>query len=119
VSGFKEGRGVLRPSLSSIDRSSAQPPSPSIVTLSVQLTVALIAGGRFVGLLPSSVAQFSTKRAGLKILPVKLPVKRFAAGIITVKGRTVSPLTELFIESAREIARSIGDPTEGHKSRSV
>jgi DNA-binding transcriptional LysR family regulator len=96
-----------------------QPPQPSIVTLSVQLTVSLIAGGRFVGLLPSSVAQFSTKRAGLRILPVKLPVKRFAAGIITVKGRTLSPLAELFIESAREIARSIGDPTEGHKSRSV
>jgi DNA-binding transcriptional LysR family regulator len=96
-----------------------QPPQPSIVTLSVQLTVTLIAGGRFVGLLPSSVAQFSTKRAGLKILAVKLPVKRFAAGIITVKGRTASPLAELFIESAREIARSIGDPTEGHKSRSV
>jgi DNA-binding transcriptional LysR family regulator len=96
-----------------------QPPQPSIVTLSVQLTVALIAGGRFLGLLPSSVAQFSTKRAGLKILPVKLPVKRFAAGIITVKGRTASPLAELFIESAREIARSIGDLTEGHKSRSV
>ena len=96
-----------------------QPPQPSIVTLSVQLTVTLIAGGRFVGLLPSSVAQFSTKRAGLKILPVKLPVKRFAAGIITVKGRTLSPLAELFIESARAIARSIADPTEGHKTGSV
>jgi DNA-binding transcriptional LysR family regulator len=96
-----------------------QPPQPSIVTLSVQLTVSLIAGGRFVGLLPSSVAQFSTKRAGLRILPVKLPVKRFAAGIITVKGRTLSPLADLFIESARAAARSIGDPTEGHKARSL
>ena len=67
----------------------------------------------------SSVAQFSTKRAGLRILPVKLPVKRFAAGIITVKGRTLSPLADLFIESARAAARSIGDPTEGHKARSV
>jgi hypothetical protein len=42
-------------------------------------------------------------------LPVKLPVERFAAGVITVKGRTLSPLAELFIESARAIARSIGD----------
>jgi DNA-binding transcriptional LysR family regulator len=105
--------------LSSIPHRRATTPQRSIVTLSVQLTVSLIAGGRFVGLLPSSVAQFSTKRAGLRILPVKLPVKRFAAGIITVKGRTLSPLADLFIESARAAARSIGDPTEGHKARSV
>ena len=95
-----------------------QPPRPSIVTLSVQLTVILIAGGRFVGLLPSSVAQFNTRRAGLKILPMTLPVERFAAGIITVKGRTLSSLAELFIESAREIARSIGEPVGGRRAAS-
>jgi DNA-binding transcriptional LysR family regulator len=49
-----------------------QPPQPTIVTLSGQLTVTLIAGGGFVGMLPVSVAQFNTKRAGLKILPIKL-----------------------------------------------
>jgi DNA-binding transcriptional LysR family regulator len=84
-----------------------QPPRPNIATLSVQLTVTLIAGGRFVGLLPSSVAQFNSKRAGLKILPVKLPTARFAAGIITVSGRTLSPLAELFIDCAREVAKLI------------
>ena len=35
------------------------------------------------------------------------------------RRRTLSPLAELFIESARAVARSIGDPTEGHKARSV
>jgi DNA-binding transcriptional LysR family regulator len=88
-----------------------QPPQPSIVTLSVQLTVTLIAGGRFVGLLPSSVAQFNARRVGLKIVPVKLPAARFAAGIITVKGLTLSPLAELFIECARDLARSMRYPT--------
>jgi DNA-binding transcriptional LysR family regulator len=87
-----------------------QPPQPGIATLSVQLTVTLIASGRFVGLLPSSVARFNARRAGLKILPVTLPAERFAAGVITVKGRTLSPLAELFIACARETAKSIGGP---------
>jgi DNA-binding transcriptional LysR family regulator len=84
-----------------------QPPQPSIVTLSVQLTVTLVAGGRFLGMLPSSVAQFNAKRVGLKVVPLKLPPTRLAAGIITVKGRTLNPLVELFIACARETGSSI------------
>jgi DNA-binding transcriptional LysR family regulator len=97
--------------------SKLQPPRPSISTLSVQLTVTLIASGRFVGLLPSSVAQFNTRRVGLKILPVKLPAARLAAGIITVKHRTTGPLAELFIRCAREVAKSIS--VEGQKDKST
>ena len=83
------------------------PPQPSIVTLSGQLTVTLIASGRFVGVLPSSVAQFNTRRAGLKILPLKLPAVHVAAGIVTVKNRTLSPPAKLFINCVREVARPI------------
>jgi DNA-binding transcriptional LysR family regulator len=85
-----------------------QPPQPSFVTFSVQLTVTLVASGRFLGMLPSSVAQFNAKRVGLKVVPLKLPATRLAAGIITVKGRTLNPLAELFIACARETASSIG-----------
>jgi DNA-binding transcriptional LysR family regulator len=81
------------------------PPRASIVSLSGQLAAALVATGRFVGLLPSSVAQFSARRMGLKILPVKLPDPRFAVGIITVKNRTLSRLAELFIDCAREVVK--------------
>ena len=93
--------------------SKLQPPSPGIVTLSGQLTVTLVASGRFVGLLPSSVAQFNARRVGLKILPVTLPALRSAVGIITVKNRTLSPLAELFIGCARDIAKGLFDPKEG------
>jgi len=96
-----------------------QPPRPRIVSLSGQLTVTLIAGGRFVGLLPDSVARFNARRVGLKILPVKLPALRFAVGIITVKDRTLTPLAELFIGCARKIAHSITDPTKGRKLKST
>jgi DNA-binding transcriptional LysR family regulator len=84
--------------------SKLQPPRPSIATLSGQLTATLIASGRFVGVLPSSVAHFN-RQAGLQILPVKLPAVHLAAGIITVKNRTLNPSAKLFIDCAREVAR--------------
>jgi DNA-binding transcriptional LysR family regulator len=87
--------------------SNLQPPRPSMVTLSVQLTTTLVATGQFVGLLPSSVARFSATRAGLRILPVKVPAQRTVVGIITVKNRTLSPLAQRFISSARDVAKPL------------
>jgi DNA-binding transcriptional LysR family regulator len=86
--------------------SELKPPQPSISTLAAQLTVTLIASGRFVGLLPSSVAHFN-ERVGLQILPLKLPDVRIAARLVTVKGRTLNPSAKLFIECAREVVRPI------------
>lgn len=63
-----------------------------------------MASGRFVGLLPNSVANFSADRELLKKLPIKLPGQYFSTSIITVKNRTLSPLAELFIACAREVA---------------
>jgi DNA-binding transcriptional LysR family regulator len=92
------------------------PPVPSIVTLSVQLTTTLVATGKFVGILPSSVARFSTRRVGLKVLSVKVPGLRASVSIITVKRRTISPLAELFIGSARAVAKSISAPAMRRKA---
>lgn len=86
-----------------------EPPVPGMTTLSVQLTTALVASGRFVGLLPSSVADFSAQRAMLKRLPVLLPGTHATTNIIMVKNRTLSPLAELFIACAREVARPLAN----------
>jgi DNA-binding transcriptional LysR family regulator len=93
-----------------------KPPQPSIATLSVRLTVTLIASGRFVGMLPTSVAQFNAKRR-LKISPIELPASWLAAGVITVKNRTHSPLGTLFVDYARNGAKSILGPTIDHRPR--
>lgn len=87
-----------------------QPPRASVATLSVQLTTSLIATGKFVGILPNSVARFGARRVGLKILPVKIPVTRYPIAIITVKNRTPGPLATLFMEQARVVARSLSLP---------
>jgi DNA-binding transcriptional LysR family regulator len=82
-------------------------PRPAVATLSVQLTTTLIATGKFVGILPNSVAQFSSRRTGLKILPIKIPVTQYAIAILTLKNRTPGPLAKLFIEHARGVAKSV------------
>ena len=82
-----------------------QPPRPSITTLSAQLTITLIATGRFVGLLSRAVVRSSGAQVGLTILPVKTPAHRIAVDIITMKNRTLSPIAKLFIDCAREVAK--------------
>lgn len=89
--------------------SGLKPPRVRIATLSVQLTTTLIATGKFVGILPNSVARFSAERVGLKILPAKMPTTRFSIAIITVKSRTPGPFAKLFIEQARVVAKSLSN----------
>jgi DNA-binding transcriptional LysR family regulator len=84
-----------------------EPPRPRVATLSVGLSVALVASGGFVGLLPSSVLHFNSRRLGLKVLHVALPDIRINAALVTVRGRTLSPLAERFIECAREVLRPL------------
>jgi len=90
--------------------SGLKPPKVAVATLSIQLTTSLIATGRFVGILPNSVARFSAARVGLKILPAKLPLTHYSIAIITVKSRTPGPLAKLFIEQARTVAKSLAGP---------
>jgi len=90
-------------------QSGLEPPVPTMAILSVHLTIRLIASGRFVGLLPVSVVNFSAERAILKKLPVELPSIRMPMTIITVKNRTLNPLADLFIACAREVARPLSN----------
>src|SRR3954447_13802160 len=87
--------------------SGMKPPRPAIATLSVQLASALVATGKFVGILPNSVARYSSQRVGLKIMPVKMPATEYAIAILTLKNRTPGPLAKLFIDHARAVARSL------------
>jgi DNA-binding transcriptional LysR family regulator len=82
-------------------------PRPGIATLSIQLTTTLIATGKFVGILPNSIAKFSSRRVGLKILPSRITTTHYAIAILTMKNRTPGPLAQLFIEHARAVAKSL------------
>jgi hypothetical protein len=42
-------------------------------------------------------------------LPVELPISGAPIGIITLKNRKPSPVTQLFIDAAREVAKPLGE----------
>jgi DNA-binding transcriptional LysR family regulator len=84
------------------------PPKSSVVTPSTQMTVSLVATGRYLGILSGSMLRFCGKRLSLKILPIELPIQPRPAGIVTLKNRTLSPVAKLFVECAREKAKPSG-----------
>ena len=51
--------------------------------------------------------KFHAEHASIKKLPVELPMTQRSVGIITLKKRTLSPLAQLFIECAREVAKPL------------
>jgi DNA-binding transcriptional LysR family regulator len=48
--------------------------------------------------------RFHPKNAAIRILPIDLPTTRRPIGVITLKKRSLSPVAQLFIACARELA---------------
>ena len=80
-------------------------PRATVFAVSPEVRIGLLALGRFLTIFPTSVLKFPTKRSGINVLPVKLPVSRAPVGTVTLKNRTLSPLARIFIEEAREVAK--------------
>jgi molybdate transport repressor ModE-like protein len=73
---------------------------------SPHVRMALVASGRFLSIFPASALRFPTSHPGIKKLPIELPA-RVPVGIITLKERTLGPVSRLFIEHAREVAMTL------------
>lgn len=82
-------------------------PRTTVVAATPEVRLSLLATGRFLSIFPTSSLRFPTPHPDLKVLPVELPVARVPNGIITLKNRALSPVAQLFIEHAREIARPL------------
>ena len=82
-------------------------PRATVVTDSPEVRMRLLATGRFLTIFPTSVLKFTARRPELKVLPVELPLARLPIGIVTLKNRTLSPVAQLFIDHAREIAKPL------------
>ena len=82
-------------------------PRVTVVTMSPEARISLLATGRFLSILPASLLRFPTKRSEIKVLPIELPMARVPNGIVTLKKRTLSPVAKLFIEHAREVAKPL------------
>jgi DNA-binding transcriptional LysR family regulator len=82
-------------------------PRKSVITFSMHLRNELLATGRFLTIVPASLLHSNAERWPLKALPIDLSIPPLFVAIFTLKKRTLSPVAELFIEHAREVAKSI------------
>jgi DNA-binding transcriptional LysR family regulator len=82
-----------------------EPPRPTVVTYSEYLKNDFLAKGRFLTVLPGFMLKVPGWHPQLKALPIALPNTRAPIGLITLKGRMLTPLAQLFIESVRTVAR--------------
>jgi DNA-binding transcriptional LysR family regulator len=77
------------------------------VTHSEYLKNDFLAKERFLTVLPSFMLKVPGWHPPLKALPIALPNTRAPIGIITLNGRTLTPLAQLFIETVRAVARPL------------
>jgi len=81
-------------------------PRTIVFTVEPEVRIGLLATGRFLTIVPTSVLRFS-EHAEIKVLPVQLQHDCTPIGIVTLKYRTLSPVTQLFIDTAREVAKPL------------
>jgi len=82
-------------------------PRATVFAILPEIRISLLTTGRFLTIFPASVLRLPTRRPEIKIVPVELPVSRVPTGIVTLKSRTLSPVARLFIDCAREVAKSL------------
>ncbi|HET9578109.1 MAG TPA: LysR family transcriptional regulator substrate-binding protein, partial [Usitatibacter sp.] len=80
-----------------------------VLTGSLNLRYGLLATGRFVTVAPHSLLRFGSYRGGLKVLPIALPRWREPTSLITIRGRTLSPLAREFVDVVRQLARPLAE----------
>jgi DNA-binding transcriptional LysR family regulator len=82
-------------------------PRLALTATSVHLMFQLLEGGRFVGHFGDKMLHFYTNRFALRRLPVELPATPFSVAVVTVKNRTVSPVAQIFVDCARDVAGTL------------
>jgi DNA-binding transcriptional LysR family regulator len=91
-------------------------PRATVISEPLEVRISLLATGRFISIFPDYVFRFPVGRAELRILPVEHSMSSVPVGIVTLKNRTLSPVAERFIDSAREVAKSRAKGKEGRRN---
>ena len=80
-------------------------PKRCLTTFSIHLRTNLLATGDYVTALPRSVISLNPNRQSLTVLPVDLPVRPWPVVLVTLRGRTLNPVVQRFIEHLRAVAK--------------
>lgn len=86
------------------------PPRQS-ATADIHVRIHLLTTGRYLTFLPDDLLQFVGRRWSLKALPIDLGIQAPSLGVLTLRNRTLSPVAQLFIDCARDIAKSMAGGT--------
>jgi DNA-binding transcriptional LysR family regulator len=81
------------------------PPRNLVKARSMLVRNSLLATGRFLTVYPRTVLHFGGKNLSLRKVPVDIPRSSYPIGVMTLKNRTLNPISSRFIECAREVAK--------------
>jgi DNA-binding transcriptional LysR family regulator len=84
-----------------------EPPQATVYSEAFSMRARLAATGPFLAVVPAAVLRWYIRHLPLKKLAVELPSTQRPIGIIMLKGRTLSPLAQLFIDCAHEVAKPL------------
>jgi DNA-binding transcriptional LysR family regulator len=93
------------------------PPAATVVNSSGLARLALVARGRFLTIIPESSLRFADMATAIKALPINLPQIHRGVAIATLKNRTLTPVTQLFVDCARELAKPMATGKTGSARR--
>ena len=79
------------------------PPARSVSVRSALCTSNIVARGHHLGILGNLFLHFNPPSVRLKVLPIDFPLEAPPISVIKLKGRTLSPAAQLFLDFARRI----------------
>jgi DNA-binding transcriptional LysR family regulator len=82
-------------------------PRLTVATTSALLRGELLATGRYLTMTPRFWTQLPRRQPSLRVLPVELPYTRHEVAIITLKNRSLSPATDIFIDHVRALTKPL------------
>jgi DNA-binding transcriptional LysR family regulator len=91
-------------------------PRACLMTFSVHLRTKLLTTGPFISAFPKSFMSLSADCRPLKVLPIDLPARPWPIAVVTLKNRTVTPITQRFTDQVRAFTRSLSAGTKPGKS---
>ncbi|HEY7232005.1 MAG TPA: LysR family transcriptional regulator [Pseudolabrys sp.] len=86
-------------------KSSVPVPQLGVRSYSVHQRMTLLATDRFVSAEVGSVLHFNASRFPIKVLPIDLAISPWPVWLVTLKGRTSSPVVQTFIAHVRDVTR--------------
>jgi DNA-binding transcriptional LysR family regulator len=82
-------------------------PRRAVQSTALEMRANLLKTGRYLAIVPEFWLQFPEPHPFVRKLPVELPLASGPIGVMTLKNRTLSAAAQLFIETAREVARPL------------